>query len=150
DDYLPKPFNPRELAARLHAILRRAREQPSATNSPADPVVVDDVELDPAARAVRCVGRPVELTGAEFSLLEALLRRAGRVVTREALAQQVLGRRLQPFDRSIDMHVSHLRKKLGPGAGGADRIRNIRGEGYIYVKMQAARAERESVEAEQD
>ena len=139
DDYLAKPFNPRELVARIHAILRRA-----ATPAPAGPaqrLTVGDVELDTGARLVLCKGQPVELTGAEFMLLEVLLHGAGRVVAREELSQAVLGRRLMPFDRSIDMHVSNLRKKLGPGPGNGERIKTVRSLGYLYVASAASRRE---------
>ena len=132
DDYLAKPFNPRELLARVRAILRRA--QPSMSSpGPAPKIVVGDVELDPGARLVRRAGELVELTSVEFALLEMLLRSAGQVVTREQVAQDVLGRRFFPYDRSIDMHVSKLRKKLGEQADGAERIKTIRGVGYIYA-----------------
>ena len=130
DDYLPKPFNPRELLARIRAILRRARE--SATDSPQEKLHVGDVELDPGTRRVQSAGTKVELTAVEFNLLEQLLRSAGRVVEREDLAQAVLGRKLSPYDRSLDVHVSNLRKKLGPRPGGEDRIQTIRGVGYLY------------------
>ncbi len=130
DDYLPKPFNPRELLARVRAILRRA----GAPHAGPERIAIGDVELDPAARTVRRSGEPVELTSVEFGLLEALMRAAGQVVTREQLAQSVLGRRFMPYDRSIDMHVSKLRKKLGEQAGDTERIKTIRGVGYIYAR----------------
>jgi two-component system, OmpR family, response regulator CpxR len=135
DDYLSKPFNHRELVARIHAILRRTARMTTATGlaAPSERLVVADVELDPGAHIVRCKGRPIELTGVEFSLLEALLRSAGRVVEREDLSRAVLGRRLQPFDRSLDVHVSNLRKKLGHMIGDVERIATVRGVGYIYA-----------------
>src|SRR5689334_17065275 len=134
DDYLPKPFNPRELVARIRAVLRR-----SATGEPSGPPVpqlvrVGDIELDPATRSVRHAGQPVELTSVEFNLLEVLLREAGRVVTRERLAEVVLSRKFSPFDRSIDMHVSKVRKKLGDSDGGNDYIKTVRGVGYIFAR----------------
>ncbi len=128
DDYLPKPFNPRELLARIRAILRRAKPAPS----PRERLSVGDLELDTGARVVRRAGKPVELTSVEFSLLEVLLRAVGRVVTREELAKSVLGREFTPFDRTIDVHVSNLRKKLGHRTG-AERIQTVRSAGYIYV-----------------
>ncbi len=131
DDYLPKPFNPRELVARINAILRRVRAAAPAASP--ERLVIGDVELHTGARAVQCAGRRLELTGAEFTLLEVLLRNAGRVVTRDELSRLVLGRRLMPFDRSIDMHVSNLRKKLGPGPGDSERIKTVRGAGYVYA-----------------
>jgi two-component system response regulator CpxR len=130
DDYLPKPFNPRELVARIRAILRRTRGKGEA---PVPEVIrVGDVELDPATRSVQHRGKPVDLTSVEFGLLQVLLREAGRVVTREALVDEVLGRKFSPFDRSIDMHVSKVRKKLGD-SGSEDYIKTIRGAGYIFA-----------------
>jgi two-component system, OmpR family, response regulator CpxR len=135
DDYLAKPFNPRELLARIRAILRRSQPVPTeGAGSVSDKVVVSDVELDPAARVVRRQGDPVDLTSVEFSLLELLMRSAGQVVTREQIAQDVLGRQFYPYDRSIDMHVSKLRRKLGEPLGGGERIKTIRGVGYIYAQ----------------
>jgi two-component system response regulator CpxR len=119
DDYLPKPFNPRELVARIRAILRRTRIPEAAREAPIPDVLrVGDIELDPATRTVRHAGKPVDLTSVEFNLLQVLLREAGRVVTREDLAASVLSRKFSPFDRSIDMHVSKVRKKLGDSDGG--------------------------------
>ena len=108
DDYLSKPFNPRELIARIRAILRRTSRSATASNS----VIVGEVQLDPSAREVRMNGIQIDLTSVEFSLLEMLLRDAGHVVTREQLTETVLGRKLGPFDRVIDVHISNLRKKL--------------------------------------
>ncbi len=130
DDYLPKPFNPRELVARIRAILRRTRGKGEAPVPEA--IKVGDVELDPATRSVLHNGKPVELTSVEFGLLQVLLREAGRVVTREALVDEVLGRKFSPFDRSIDMHVSKVRKKLGDSSA-EDYIKTIRGAGYIFA-----------------
>jgi DNA-binding response OmpR family regulator len=132
DDYLPKPFNSRELMARVRAILRRTRPSHDA-----DRVTVGDVTVDPAARKAWRDGRSLNLTMAEFVLLEDLLRHAGKVLSRRHLAEQVLGRRLSPFDRSIDVHVSNLRKKLGDTAGAREHIRAVRGEGYVFVRVEA-------------
>jgi len=129
DDYLGKPFNPRELAARLRAIHRRVSE---GSKPPREVLEVGDVVLDVGARSVKRNGQEVALTTAEFALLELFLRSAGRVVSRESIAENVLGRRLSPFDRSVDVHVSNLRKKLDP-SGTADRIKTVRGTGYIYA-----------------
>ncbi len=139
DDYLPKPFNTRELLARVHAILRRTRQGiTSQANRPAAArVVVDDVELDPGARIVRQAGTIIELTGIEFDLLFVLLQDAGRVVPREKLFKEVLGRRPMPDDRSLDMHVSNLRKKLGHKVGPNERIKTVRGHGYVYTRTEA-------------
>jgi len=133
DDYLPKPFNPRELVARIRAVLRRTAPGSSGDGVP-EAVKVGDVELDPATRTVRQNGKPLDLTSVEFNLLEVLLREAGRVVTRERLVDSVLSRKFSPFDRSIDMHVSKLRKKLGDGDAGDDHIKTVRGVGYIFAR----------------
>ena len=130
DDYLPKPFNPRELVARLRAILRRTTgASPGATH----PVHLADVELHPESRSVNCSGQPVSLTGAEFDLLHAFLRSPGKIISREDLTQAALGRPMSPMDRSIDVHVSNLRRKLGPYEGDQERIKAIRGSGYVYL-----------------
>lgn len=132
DDYLPKPFNPRELAARIRAILRRA----SARDNAGEPstLIVGDVEMELGTRLVRRAGKVVDLTAVEFEVLERLLRAAGRITTREELSREVLGRSPSPFDRSIDMHISNLRKKLGHHSGAAERIKTVRGVGYIYAQ----------------
>jgi two-component system response regulator CpxR len=139
DDYLPKPFNPRELVARIQAVLRRARTTTRASSSPADAVAperisVGDVEVDTGTRHVRREGETVELTNVEYEILVILLSAAGRVVTREDLVRSALGREISVFDRSIDMHISHLRKKLGRRAGEFERIKTVRGVGYIYAR----------------
>ena len=131
DDYLPKPFNPRELVARIRAILRRTRGGRNEAHVP-EAVHVGDIDLDPATRSVHHRGKAVELTSVEFDLLHVLLREAGRVVTREDLVDQVLGRKFSPFDRSIDMHVSKVRKKLGD-FDSEEHIKTIRGAGYIFA-----------------
>jgi two-component system response regulator CpxR len=131
DDYLPKPFNPRELVARIRAILRRSGAKGRDAVVP-DVIRVGDVELDPATRSVQHRGKAVDLTSVEFDLLQVLLREAGRVVTREALVDEVLGRRFSPFDRSIDMHVSKVRKKLGD-SDSEEHIKTVRGSGYIFA-----------------
>ena len=138
DDYLPKPFNPQELAARIRAILRRAK--PAATDSGqpvATPIVVGDVEMDYGARVVRRGHEILNLTTVEFDLLEALLQAAGQVVGREKLTRDVLGREFSPFDRSIDTHVCNLRKKIGLLEDGTERIKGIRGIGYLYAQRSA-------------
>ena len=131
DDYLPKPFNPRELAARIRAVLRRTTAG-AAGGAPAV-VTVGDLELDAGARRVRRAGEVVELTGTEFSLLERLVRAAGTVVRRDALYREVLGRRAVAYDRSLDVHLSNLRRKLGSLPGGGERIATVRGVGFQYV-----------------
>jgi two-component system, OmpR family, response regulator CpxR len=135
DDYLPKPFNPRELVARIRAVLRRSRPADKDTQG-AEVLRVGEIELDPGSRTVQQNGKPLELTSVEFNLLEVLLREAGNVVSRERLVDSVLGRKFSPFDRSIDMHVSKVRRKLGDTDGGADHIKTVRGVGYILTRPQ--------------
>jgi len=130
DDYLPKPFNPRELAARVRAVLRRAEAAPGTSSS----ITVDDVTVDLGARTIRVDDAEITLTGVEFSLLETLLRAAGSVVTRNELSEAALYRRANAFDRSLDVHISNLRRKLGPASGGGERIKTVRGVGYQYVR----------------
>jgi len=132
DDYLPKPFNPRELVARIRAILRRTKTAPQSEPIP-DVLRVGDIELDPATRTVRQRGIAIEFTSVEFNRLEVLLREAGHVVDREHLADTVLGRKFSPFDRSIDMHISKVRKKLGDSDNGTALIKTVRGVGYIFT-----------------
>jgi len=131
DDYLPKPFNPQELVARIRAILRRAQPDPATRRSA--PMVVGDVEMDLRARVVRRGQEILNLTTVEFDLLEILLNGAGEVTGREKLTRDVLGREFSPFDRSIDTHVCNLRKKIGPLPDGGERIKGVRGIGYLYV-----------------
>jgi DNA-binding response OmpR family regulator len=134
DDYLPKPFNPSELAARIRAILRRSQPRDlDSRSSAAKPLVVGDIELDPGARVVRCRGKTVNLTTVEFDLLEVLLVAAGQVIGREKLTREVLGREFSPFDRSIDTHVYNLRRKIGQLKDGTERVKGVRGIGYLYA-----------------
>jgi DNA-binding response OmpR family regulator len=133
DDYVPKPFSARELLARIRAILRRPETGPAANSRGPSRMVLGDVEMDKGTRSVRRAGSDVELTALEFNLLELLLRMAGQVVTRERVATAIMGRQLSPFDRSIDVHVSKLRRKLGPQPSGQERIKSIRSVGYIYT-----------------
>jgi two-component system, OmpR family, response regulator CpxR len=140
DDYLPKPFNPRELLARIRTILRRSQANLDIVNGSAKSIQykVGDVELDAGSRMVRCANTPIELTSVEFSLLEILLKNAGQVITRDALSTEILGRKLSPYDRSIDVHISKLRKKLGLHNSGNERIKSVRGSGYIYTTCASA------------
>jgi DNA-binding response OmpR family regulator len=134
DDYLPKPFSPRELIARISAILRRSGWQSESKTASRPPVIHSgDIELDLAARTVSKGGELLKLTSAEFDLLRAFLETPGQVLTREALVENVLDRKFSPFDRSIDLHISNLRRKLGPQNDGAERIRSVRGIGYLYA-----------------
>ena len=127
DDYLPKPCNPRELVARLRAVLRRSGGKVSSGN-----YSVQDLELLPGARELRRDGERVDLTSTEFSVLQALLQKPGEIISKRDLYLSALGREPVRYDRTIDMHVSNLRRKLGPGPGGLVRIETIRGIGYQY------------------
>ena len=131
DDYLGKPCNPRVLVAHMRSILRRSTERGSP--SVPDKLQVDDLEMHIGSRTVRCRDLRVEMTSTEYSVLEALVRAAGHVVSKEDLSERALGRKFARFDRSLDMHVSNLRKKLGPQPGGEERIATVRGVGYQYV-----------------
>lgn len=134
DDYLPKPFNERELVARIHAILRRTKAAaPVQVEDSPWLCEVGDLRLDPRSREVRINGQPVDLTTVEFDVLRVLLASAGETVTREDLVRQALGRSFTVFDRSLDNHVSSLRRKLGPNSANAERIKTIRGSGYMYA-----------------
>jgi len=136
DDYLAKPFNARELLARIRAIRRRSTAPIAATESSA--LIVEDLVLDPAARTVTQNGDSIDLTDVEFTLLEVLMRSPGKVVERESLAEAVLGRKFNPFDRSLDMHVSRLRKKLASDSSADDRVKTVRGTGYQLVLRRTA------------
>ncbi|MDX2152940.1 MAG: response regulator transcription factor [Bryobacteraceae bacterium] len=129
DDYLAKPFNPRELAARIRAILRRAA--PREDGDGRGRVEVNGLVLDPATREVSVEGRRVELTTFEFDILELLMRSAGRVLSRDALMESLYNRKATPFDRAVDMHISHLRKKL---EAARPAIKTIRGVGYQFCR----------------
>jgi DNA-binding response OmpR family regulator len=137
DDYLGKPFNPRELVARIRAVFRRTQSQGGDSGITAEPArwCVDDVELELNTRRVLRRGQAIDLTAVEFNLLKVLLQSAGTVVSREDLNQAVLGRSYSPYDRSIDVHISKLRKKLGEKVGQVERIQAIRGEGYLYASL---------------
>lgn len=128
DDYLPKPFNPRELVARIRAILRRVQEAHENKQISNEKIQVGDVEVGLAARSATQNGEELNLTSVEFDLLVALLREAGKVIRKEDLSLDVLEREISPYDRSLDMHISNLRKKLDN-----DRIKTIRSVGYIYT-----------------
>lgn len=129
DDYLPKPFNPRELLARVRAILRRGMAR-QATEAEAKYLEAAGIALDMGARMASCKGVGLELTDVEFELLKALVSAPGEVLTRETLTETVLERKFHPFDRSLDMHVSRLRRKLEEAAGEGERIKTIRATGY--------------------
>lgn len=127
DDYLPKPFDPDELLARIRAVLRRTE---SRAETPPSPLTIGSVRLDPAAREAWSNGRRVELTSTEFDLLDMLMRSAGRVVSRDEITAALFEREATPYDRFLDVHISHLRKKLH---NGPRLIRTIRGVGYTFT-----------------
>lgn len=128
DDYLPKPFNTRELVARMRSVLKR-----KGNSALPEVFRIADLDLDRKRRKVLRDGREVALTGAEFDILLLLVRSAGKVLSRDEIAETALGRRVGLLDRSVDNHISNLRKKLGPHVGEAERIQNIRGAGYVYT-----------------
>ena len=133
DDYVAKPCTPRELVARVRSVLRRVQ----AGGAPAEttaPVFVGRLKLWPERRGADWNGVPLELTSTEFNLLLLLARNAGKAVTKAELSEQALGRALTRFDRSIDVHVSSLRHKLGPGPEGQSWIQTVRGVGYQLIR----------------
>lgn len=132
DDYVAKPFSPRELLARLRAVLRRS--QPAALS---ERIVVGDVALDVATREVRVADRPVDLTGIEFDILVALARRAGRVVPRDALLTEAGRGDVTVGERTVDVHISHLRQKLGDDPRSPKKIKTVRGVGYVLAREDA-------------
>ena len=129
DDYLPKPCSPRELLARLRAVLRRAQPDAVATQ-----LAVGDIAVDVTGREVRVAGARIELTGIEFDLLVALMRRAGRVISREALLQEAGRGDVAVNERAVDVHVSHLRQKLGDDPRSPRIIKTVRGVGYVLTR----------------
>jgi two-component system, OmpR family, response regulator CpxR len=141
DDYLSKPFSARELVARIRALARRLKPWPDGEIGRApERLEIDDLVLDEGARTCRRDGKIIDLTTAEFDLLSLFLRCSGRTVHRKELSKQVLDRDWSPFDRSIDVHVSNLRRKLGSLADGTERIRGIRNIGYIYARTVATQS----------
>ncbi|HEY3442754.1 MAG TPA: response regulator transcription factor [Paludibaculum sp.] len=129
DDYLPKPFNPDELVARIQAVLRRATGVTAREKAQA--IEFGGVRLEPSMRNVFVAGEVVELTAVEFDILDVLMSAAGRVVSRDDISLRLYQREASPFDRSIDVHLSHIRRKLGEAGG---LIRTIRGSGYIFTQ----------------
>lgn len=129
DDYLPKPFNPRELLARIRAILRRAKPRDVDRRR----FRLGNIELDTRTRRATVDGRALHLTGSEFEILRSLIETPGEVVTKEQLSERALGRRLLPYDRSIDTHISNLRSKLERAGNRNETIQNQRGVGYLLI-----------------
>lgn len=136
DDYLAKPCNPRVLVARIRAILRRAEDNVAsgAEHDTPQTLTIGDLEMHTGTRRVSCRGESIALTSTEYTVLEVLLREAGHVVSKTNLSERALGRKLTRYDRSLDMHVVSLRKKLGPLDSGEERIKTIRGVGYQYTR----------------
>ena len=144
DDYLAKPHSPQELLSRVRAMLRRVRLEREAGQSLAQPAIqtpptqhfrVGDIELDGAAHQIHVGGQPLELTAVEFELLALLMSHVGEVVTRETVSLEVFDRPLMHFDRSLDVHISNLRRKLGTTSSGSERIKTVRGIGYVLAKI---------------
>ncbi|WP_251358313.1 response regulator transcription factor [Kangiella sp. TOML190] len=135
DDYIGKPCNPRELTARIRSILRRTENIYQAKNKKLESIHIADVYINPAAREVLQDNATVKLTATEFDILYLLMSQAGQLVDRDQLSESCLGRKLEPYDRSIDMHISNLRRKLGTDDKGDERIKTVRGVGYQYVAL---------------
>lgn len=131
DDYLPKPFNDRELVARIKAIIRRTQIKPEEVQ----PTVYEygDIKLDPSRQEVYCQEQLLILTGTEFGLLFEMVQNSGELISKDNLSEKVLNKKLMPFDRSLDMHLSNLRKKLPERTDGRPRVKTIRGKGYIWL-----------------
>ena len=134
-DYLAKPFNPRELVARIKAILRRIELLQQEQHDLSPLLELNEVRLNAQNRQVSCAGHPISLTATEFQLLEQLMRRAGEVVTKDDLSRAVLGRRLQQYDRSLDVHISNIRQKLGKREDQQAWIEAVRGKGYQLMQQ---------------
>jgi len=135
DDYLPKPCNPRELAARIRAVLRRSEKQSKITNDePPSLIHCGALEWHPKSHLVFDNGQQLDLTSTEYNILTELIRHRGEVVSKQELSQQALGKRLGPFDRALDMHIANLRKKLSPGQSGEPIIRTMRGVGWLLIE----------------
>jgi len=136
DDYLPKPFEPRELLARIRAVLRRHQPSGTATRTTSEPLKFGSLVLDRDARSVTVRGQPCELTSYQFDLLWVLAERAGRVLSRDQIMEAVRGRELEAFDRSIDVHMGRIRAAIEDDAKAPKRILTVRGVGYVFAKQQ--------------
>lgn len=134
DDYVPKPCTPRELVARIRAILRRTGLGASLSGAPALPLVSGSLTMWPEQRRAEWNGQSLDLTSTEFNLLEVLLRNAGRIVSKNELSEQGLGRPLARFDRSIDVHLSSIRHKLGTLEDGRSHIQTVFRQGYQFIR----------------
>ncbi len=138
DDYMPKPFEPRELLARIRAVLRRHALSPAGSSDPAQASVLrfGALEIDRDGRTLSVAGQPCELTSYQFDLLLVLAERAGRVLTREQIMEAVRGRELEAFDRSIDVHMGRIRAAIETDVKAPKRILTVRGVGYVFAKQQ--------------
>ncbi len=133
DDYLPKPFSDRELLARIRAILRRTQTN-KTKDTPSNNIRYQDIEIFIGKQEAYSHGQLLDLTGTEFGLLVQFIQKHGEIISKDELSLEVLGKRLAPFDRAIDMHVSNLRKKLPLLAEGKPRIKTLRGRGYLFAE----------------
>ncbi|GAA62179.1 two-component system, OmpR family, response regulator CpxR [Pseudoalteromonas sp. BSi20652] len=133
DDYIPKPFNHRELLARVKAITRRIEHINSLNLAATSKLLVNGITVNLAAREASIDSSTLTLTGTEYEILTLLCKNAGEVVSKEQISEEVLGRRLASFDRSIDMHVSNIRKKIAEHISG-ERIKTMRGTGYVFIQ----------------
>lgn len=133
DDYLAKPFNHRELSARIKAIVRRMDYLPSASSQ--QTLHINDVTLNPSTQSVECLGVSLTFTATEFLILQLLMINKGQIVSKQDISEKVMGRKLMAFDRSIDMHVSNIRKKLMTQSS-VEKIKTVRGTGYLFVAQQ--------------
>lgn len=133
DDYVPKPCNLRELVARIRAILRRGQSRLVSVEETRQ--LLGDLTIEPGTQSVYRDDKLVALTSAEFMILTTLCEAVGEVVEKDAIARKALGRRIMPYDRSVDVHIGNLRKKLGPLSDGRQRIKTVRGRGYLYVDV---------------
>lgn len=136
DDYLPKPFEPREMLARLRAILRRQHHPSGTTDADSAALVFGTLVIDPDAREVRVKGKLVDLTSYQFDVLMAMAQRAGRVLSRDQIMESVRGKELEAFDRSIDVHIGRIRQAIEEDTKAPKRILTVRGVGYVFARQQ--------------
>lgn len=136
DDYLAKPFHHQELLARINAILRRItltnQQSQEAFQQEHSVLTVNNVELNHGTRTVYCHQNPIELTGTEYQILSLLIENKGQIIAKETISEQILNRKLSPFDRSIDVHIGNIRRKFSPYST-EDKIKTVRGAGYIFL-----------------
>ena len=135
DDYIPKPYHHHELMARIKALFRRIEMSAEEPESTSNELKVGELELNPATRTATRSGEELPLTGAEFGVLQCLMENVGDLVDKDSMSMAALGRQLMAYDRSIDMHVSNLRKKLGKRDDDSDWIKTVRSRGYMLVRV---------------